>query len=193
MTDGLHRTTTVLRRYALACALGLGALVLTVMLLLKQGGPGVTQASPIVGPPSTTTSAAPVVSACADNAVAKRIVVSLAQQHMWLCERAVVVDSSPVTTGRSAVGHGTPTGSWAIVSHETSRYLEGPGYRVHVHFWLPFVGDVGFHDSPWQKFPYGDLQRYKTDGSQGCVHVPGPMMAKLYDWSRVGTAVTVTA
>nr|WP_246371933.1 L,D-transpeptidase [Gordonia humi] len=188
----MQRTATSLRRYAWVCALGLGVLVLTVMLLVKQGGSGATQASPMVRSASTPTSV-PVASACADNSTSKRIVVSLAQQHMWLCERSTVVDSSPVTTGRSAIGHGTPTGSWSIVSHETGRYLEGPGYRVHVNFWLPFFGDVGFHDSPWQKFPYGDLQKYKTGGSQGCVHVPGPMMAKLYDWTRVGTAVTVTA
>ncbi|MBM7365729.1 L,D-transpeptidase [Gordonia hydrophobica] len=183
-----------MRGYAWTVALAAAVLVVTVALTARiitidQPAMGSTQAAPRPSAPAAGDAPSP----CPVDEARKRVLVSVSRQHLWLCDDGRSVATSPVTTGRSATGHGTPLGSWRIVSHETARYLEGPGYRIHVHFWLPFFGDIGFHDSPWQRFPYGDLQQYKTEGSQGCIHVPGPMMAELYRWTRVGTAVTIAA
>jgi lipoprotein-anchoring transpeptidase ErfK/SrfK len=62
-----------------------------------------------------------------------------------------------------------------------------------VLYWVPFNGDFGLHDAPWQTMPFGSKD-YPEHGSHGCVHVPAATMAWLYRWSSVGdTVVTVEA
>ena len=98
-----------------------------------------------------------------------------------------------MTTGASRHGDQTPLGSWRLQGKQTNRYLVGPGYRDFVHFWMPFNGDFGLHDAPWQRMPFGS-KAYHQRGSHGCVHVPIKVMAWLYAWSRVAsTVVTIEA
>ncbi|MBT0565465.1 L,D-transpeptidase [Williamsia sp. CHRR-6] len=127
---------------------------------------------------------------CASNREPRAVVVSISQQTMWMCQGPELFGDSPVTTGIDTPKNRTPTGSWRIVARETDRFLTGPDYRVFVHFWMPFFGDFGFHDSPWQRFAYGTAM-YKTAGSRGCVHVPAQAMGVLYRWATVGTLVTI--
>lgn len=149
--------------------------------------------APTTGAPSTTAStAAADAVACAGNAGTRLVMVSISEQRMWMCQGTRTISASPVTTGIDNATDRTPTGTWNVVARETDRFLVGPDYRVHVNYFLPFFDDYGFHDSPWQKFPYGS-QDYRTGGSRGCVHVPGPEMAALYRWAAVGTTVTVRA
>ena len=98
--------------------------------------------------------------------------------------------TTPVTTGQVSTGDATPTGSWGVEDKQTDRYLNGPGYCDFVHYWLPFHEDFGLHDASWQSLPFGD-QGYRGQGSHGCVHLPTPAMAWLYDWAQVGTTVTI--
>jgi lipoprotein-anchoring transpeptidase ErfK/SrfK len=131
--------------------------------------------------------------ACLSNTRASFVLVSLTRQHIWACEGSRQVYSSPVTTGATAEGNGTPVGSWLVQSRETDRDLVGPGYSEFVRYWVPFDGDFGFHDASWQKTPFGSAD-YPTAGSHGCVHLPTAAMAWLYQWSQVGvTEVTVIA
>ena len=59
-------------------------------------------------------------------------------------------------------------------------------------YWIPFDAPLfGFHDSSWQKFPYGS-PKYKTDGSHGCVHMPVKAIAFLYRWVARPTAVHIS-
>jgi lipoprotein-anchoring transpeptidase ErfK/SrfK len=128
--------------------------------------------------------------ACRTASGPRTVTVSIAEQRMWLCSGSSTTAASPVTTGIDTPIDRTPTGTWRIIDRETDRYLVGPDYRVFVHYWLQFFGDYGFHDSPWQDLPYGD-PRYRSSGSRGCVHVPEPMMSRLYDWATLGTTVTI--
>ena len=139
--------------------------------------------------------AAPIIPrpSCPEKSDGKAIVVGLASQHMVLCLDGQPVSDIAVTTGSVERGVGTPLGTWRIESHDVDRTLSGPGYTVFVHYWLHLFGDIGFHDSPWQKFPYGDTTAYKTRGSEGCIHVPGNEIKNLYDWAGDGTPVTITA
>ena len=127
---------------------------------------------------------------CATNRDPQLILVSIAQQHAWMCAGHHMAFDTPVTTGDVHTGDGTPTGTWHIESKETDRYLEGPGYSDFVHYWMPFFGDFGLHDATWQTMPFGD-PKYRSQGSHGCVHLPSPAMSSLYDWAQVGTTVTV--
>lgn len=130
---------------------------------------------------------------CLSNRYATFVLVSISQQHMWACQGHFQVNTSPVTTGDVAAGDATPTGSWLLQNKQTDRYLIGPGYRDYVHYWVPFDGDVGFHDATWQTMPFGS-PHYTSQGSHGCVHLPMSVVAWLYGWSRTGaTVVTVQA
>ncbi|MEO9109289.1 MAG: L,D-transpeptidase, partial [Jatrophihabitantaceae bacterium] len=67
------------------------------------------------------------------------------------------------------------------------------GVQYDVKYWVPFDSPLyGFHDSSWQSFPYGS-EKYRTDGSHGCIHLPLAGMKFLYDWAHVGAAVDIRA
>ncbi len=133
------------------------------------------------------------ISSCGQNTYAKLLLVSISQQHMWACQGAQQVNSTAVTTGSMVNNDQTPLGSWRVQGKQTNRYLVGPGYRDYVQYWVPFNGDFGLHDASWQTMPFGSPD-WKTLGSHGCVHVPTPTMAWVYQWAEVGnTVVTVEA
>ncbi|MBE7189796.1 L,D-transpeptidase [Jatrophihabitans endophyticus] len=130
---------------------------------------------------------------CAANPYARRVIVSIHKQHLWACDGHRQVLQTPVTTGASTHHDQTPVGSWRVQGRQRNRYLVGPGYRDYVHYWVPFNGDFGLHDAPWEKTGYGS-QDYPTKGSHGCVHVPETDMKWLYRWTKVDrTVVTVEA
>ena len=157
-------------------------------------------AAPAAATPAATTPA-PVTLAvgqdstrCLDNTSGRLALVSISQQHVWMCDGPKQVYSTSATTGAVTLDEATPTGSWVVQGKQTDRYLVGPGYKDFVRFWVPFNGDFGFHDASWQTFPFGNLTEYRTKGSNGCVHLPTSAMSWFYSWAQVGsTVVTVDA
>jgi lipoprotein-anchoring transpeptidase ErfK/SrfK len=121
----------------------------------------------------------------------KTFVVDISAQQARMCSGSQQLRSTPVTTGMSAYGYGTPTGTWSVYAkvRDTTLYPAAGG-AYPVHYWMPYDGPYGMHDSPWQDFAYGS-SLYKTRGSHGCTHVPGPMMAWLFSWAGVGTRVVI--
>lgn len=128
---------------------------------------------------------------CTNNSASQLVVVSISQQHMWACEGFNQVYDTAITSGAAQAGTPTPTGTWHIYAKRRNINLTGPTWDDFVSYWLPFYADYGFHDASWQLFPFGD-PAYVSQGSHGCVHLPTPAMGWLYNWSRVGTAVTIT-
>lgn len=130
---------------------------------------------------------------CASNTYRQLLLVSISKQHLWACEGGKQVNSSAVTTGATVDHDQTPLGSWRVQAKQRDRYLVGAGYRDYVHYWVPFNGDFGLHDAPWQTMASGSRD-YTQKGSHGCVHVPTRTMAWLYRWTSVNnTVVTVEA
>ena len=128
---------------------------------------------------------------CAGNKSAYRMRVMLHRQLAWMCRDDQLIRTSFVTTGATARGDGTPTGNWHIGAKIRNTYLHPAGGGVYfVHYWMPYDGAYGIHDSPWQRFAYG-TGAYRTQGSHGCIHLPGATMAWFYGWAPVGTGVTV--
>lgn len=121
------------------------------------------------------------------------IEVNLSQQRLWAWQDNKVVFTTPVTSGASAYGFGTPTGLFSIYGKERSRYLNGAqygwGYNVYVDYWMPFNGGVGFHDADWRSSFGG--QDYIGGGSHGCVNMSKSSAAFLYGWASIGTPVWV--
>lgn len=131
------------------------------------------------------------VTSCATNTYRRLVLVSISRQRLWACDGSQQVNSTPVTTGKVVDHDQTPVGSWRVQAKQRNRYLVGPGYRDYVHYWVPFNGDFGLHDAPWQKMSFGS-EDWRTKGSHGCVHVPTATMAWLYRWADVGrTVVTI--
>jgi len=135
---------------------------------------------------------------CASVADGTRTVwVSIADQHLWACDGRRLKLDSAVTTGATAITNvddATPTGTFSILGKTGQTVLRGAdangSWTDPVTYWIPFADGIGFHDAPWQTFPYGSAQ-YTTDGSHGCVHTPEPVLAQLSAWLRIGDRVVV--
>ncbi len=128
---------------------------------------------------------------CKSNTHRQHVIVSIGKQHAWMCNGAHQVYDSNVTTGASADGDGTPTGTWQVLAKQTNRWLTVlSGDSYFVKYWMPYDGPYGFHDASWQNFAYGS-GKYRTDGSHGCVHFPLTAMKWVFTWAQVGTTVTV--
>lgn len=153
------------------------------------GAPAATDAEPDgVGADDESDAVADRCAAAPD--AERRIVVDLSDQRLWLCVGRRQLLTSPVTTGKDATP--TPPGRWFVHGRMEDKVIQGEGYRRHVDHWMPYFQGYGFHDARWQRFPFGDDEARRTRGSHGCVRVPGPVMAELYDRSPLGTAVRIT-
>lgn len=128
---------------------------------------------------------------CASAGHQRLLVVDLSTQLARACRHGQQMRVTPVTTGAVDLGEGTPRGTWHVQAkiRNTTLYPAAGG-AYHVKYWVPYDGAYGLHDSPWQRFPYGS-PKYRRHGSHGCVHVPGPMMAWLFSWLRIGSTVTI--
>jgi len=186
--------------------------ILAVVAALLVGLAGGTLARSLAGPPpAAQTLAAPdtvpppikdvdipltkkqaQAGPCEKNTAAQRVIVSIAQQHMWLCVRGAKVYDSAVTTGMAGKHTSTPTGQFEIEQKLRNQTLNPQtGELYPVKYWIAFdAPEYGFHDSDWQTIPYGSAA-YKTGGSHGCVHVPPAGIKKLWSWAKVGASVTI--
>lgn len=155
--------------------------------------PSTSRAAPATPTPVVVVPAA--VNHCAGNTHVQLVKVSLRDQHMWLCQAATTVLDTAITSGASSLPYdSTPTGNFHIQGRNTNSVLTlNTGAQYRVKYWIPFSAPLfGFHDSPWQRFPYGSA-KYKTDGSHGCIHMPLASIAYLYRWAHVGTPVQIRA
>ncbi len=123
------------------------------------------------------------------------MLVSVARQHAWLCAHQRLAYDTAVTTGAVDLPYdSTPTGTFhiqAITRNQVLTLLSGDQYTVK--YWIPFDAPLfGFHDSSWQKMPYGS-QKYRTKGSHGCIHLPLAAIKYLATWASVGTTVRIKA
>ena len=132
-----------------------------------------------------------LVNGCAGSHGVHHVIVDVSQQRARLCAHHQQILVTSVTTGASSKGDATPKGTWRIYTKVRNTVLHpAGGGAYHVHYWMPYHGAYGMHDSPWQHFAYGS-PLYKTRGSHGCVHFPAAAMTRLFAWAPVGTRVTV--
>jgi L,D-transpeptidase-like protein len=121
----------------------------------------------------------------------KTFVADLSRQAGWMCAGTQLQRATYLTSGATAKGDATPRGTWHVQRRVRNTTLyPAAGGAYHVHYWVPYDGAYGVHDSPWQHFAYGS-SRYKTQGSHGCIHLPAAVMAWFFGWARVGTTVRV--
>lgn len=115
--------------------------------------------------------------------------VDLTNQMVYVYKNGQQVVSSQCVTGCIAKGYGTPTGVYKIFSMDRDRYLNGPGYKTWVNFFMPFNGGIGFHDATWRSTFGGTIYLY--NGSHGCINMPYSAVKTLYNNVSNGTYVIV--
>ena len=115
--------------------------------------------------------------------------VDIPNQKMTYVKDGEVVVSTDVVTGNTW-GYPTPPGFYKIENKDTNCWLEGEDYKVHVDYWMGFVGyTVGIHDADWRT-KFGGTN-YVKNGSHGCVNTPKEATATIFEHIEVGVPVLV--
>lgn len=120
--------------------------------------------------------------------------VNLTTQMMYYTQNGQVVLESPIVTGNPNLGRNTPQGVYTVAYKTRNAVLRGRKledgkyeYESPVQYWIPFNGDIGFHDASWQPTFGGDW--YLHNGSRGCINMPTDKAAQLYDLISAGIPV----
>ncbi len=142
-----------------------------------------------------------VPGACASNTLDQLVLVSISQRELWACQGIVVEYTSPVITGMSFLAADqTPTGTYHIYAKQTDVNLTGHdstgSWNDFVYYWMPFLnnqyGEYGFHDATWRPAnAFGNVSPDSSNASHGCVECPLATAKWLFNWTEVGTAVTI--
>jgi len=135
------------------------------------------------------------------------ILVSLSQQWLWAYQDQHLMLASPVTTGMPQLP--TPQGDYFIQRKETnvtfySLWPQGsPFYYAPEHInYAMYFRDIGYyiHDAPWRhafgpdtQYPHTNPDGTSETGSHGCVNMPTPAAAALYNWAGVGARIIIVA
>lgn len=108
------------------------------------------------------------------------IEVDMTAQRVYIIDHGEIVLESDCVTGNMANGCTTPPGIFGLTYKTRNATLRGRDYVSYVKYWMPFNGNIGFHDASWRTLFGGDI--YLTGGSHGCVNLPTGFAAKLYDY-----------
>lgn len=143
------------------------------------GGDGVYELS-ITATPFTTTN------------LARRIDVNLSSQRATLFENDQVVQTFVISSG--AANTGTPTGNFTVYAYTSITDMGALCYNPNA------VNSYCTEDVPWVTWFYPDIAFHGASAfrsslgypqSHGCVNMWDDAAKFIYDWSRVGTEVSV--
>ena len=115
--------------------------------------------------------------------------LDISRQTVWMYVNGECILETPCVTGSVASGHSTPVGIFHLTYKERNTYLtDGKTYNSFVHFWMPFNGDIGFHDADGWRSSYGG-NIYMYNGSHGCVNLPHWAAEILYN--NIDTSIPI--
>ena len=117
------------------------------------------------------------------------IEVDMTNQMLYYYVKGKLKLNTPVVTGCTGRGNGTPERVCYIYFKQRNRVLIGPDYRTPVSYWMAVYNNIGIHDANWRGKFGGEI--YKTNGSHGCINTPTSEVSKLYDMAEVGTPVVL--
>jgi lipoprotein-anchoring transpeptidase ErfK/SrfK len=165
--------------------------------------PPSTQPPPPPPPPSPPPGPNPVGGV--PNIGGQLILVSLSQQWLWAYQDHRLYYRTPVTTGMPQLA--TPDGMFYIHYKETNVTFYSPWPPSSPYYYPPehinyamYFADVGYfvHDAPWRpvfgpgtNYSHVDPDGVRRTGSHGCVEVPTPAGAWLYNWAWDGATVDI--
>ncbi|HUD06258.1 MAG TPA: L,D-transpeptidase [Candidatus Saccharimonadales bacterium] len=152
---------------------------------------------------STTKTSSTTSTNCSPNTLSQLILVSISKRELWACDGSSQVYSSKVITGMEFLPADlTPVGTYHIYAKVTDTYLKGCDttgcWNDHVNYFMEFLdnqyGVYGLHDATWRSpSDFGNISPDSSDASHGCVEMPLATATWLYNWSQVGTTVTIEA
>jgi hypothetical protein len=115
--------------------------------------------------------------------------VNLSTFRVTLFKGTTAVNSFLVTTGDSATGHGTRTGTNYVYMKYDSQVMRGTDadpYEVATQWVSYFDGGIAFHSAPWR-----EPNDWGREASHGCVNMRTSHALALYNFAPVGTKVVV--
>lgn len=115
--------------------------------------------------------------------------VNLTAQHLFFYKDGELIVESDFVSGNLARDYGTPTGTFPVQYKEREATLNGENYSTPVSYWMPFNGNIGFHDAPWRKEFGKDI--YEKKGSHGCINMPPVAAEQMFQHIERGVAVVV--
>jgi hypothetical protein len=115
--------------------------------------------------------------------------VNLTAQHLFYYKDGKLILETDFVSGNMSKNYGTPTGTFPVQYKENDATLKGEDYATPVKYWMPFNGNVGFHDAYWRSEFGGKI--YKTSGSHGCINMPPAAAKVMFENIKRGVAVLV--
>lgn len=117
--------------------------------------------------------------------------VNITAQHMYMYKNGARIMESDFISGNetNGLGYYTPSGVFKVTYTQKKAILRGPDYAAPVDFWMPFNGDIGFHDATWKNDFGGNY--YLAEGSHGCINMPYDAARTLFNNLKTGDAVFV--
>ena len=115
--------------------------------------------------------------------------VDLDKQHLYLCVNGKKKAEGDICSGSVADGCATPAGLYTIKTKDYDRYLVGEGYKDWVHYFMPFNGGIGLHDSTWREADEYGGDVYLESGSHGCINMPLELVKTVDEYIDVGDYV----
>lgn len=115
--------------------------------------------------------------------------VDLDKQHLYLYVNGKKKAEGDICSGSVADGCATPAGLYAIKTKDYDRYLVGEGYKDWVHYFMPFNGGIGLHDSTWREADEYGGDVYLESGSHGCINMPLELVKTVDEYIDVGDYV----
>lgn len=113
----------------------------------------------------------------------KSMTVSLNKQTLYRWQDGKLLDSFLISSGKPK----TPTvvGDFAITRKRPSVRMSGPGYDLPNVPWVAsFYGAYTIHGTYWHK-------NFGHPMSHGCVNMYTPDAKLVYDWSEIGTKISI--
>lgn len=121
----------------------------------------------------------------------KRIVVDRSDQTLYTYEDDVLIKTYTVSTGRELTP--TPRGTFTVYRKTPSRYMQGPIPGISTNFydlpgvpWNLYFTEQGavVHGAYWHN-------GFGSPYSNGCVNLKPSDAREVYEWTTVGTPITV--
>lgn len=106
--------------------------------------------------------------------------VNLTAQKVYVIDQGEILFETDCVTGNMSNGCATPAGIFGITYRQQDAILRGDDYESHVKYWMPFNGNIGFHDASWRVRFGGNI--FMTSGSHGCVNLPTTSAATIFDY-----------
>lgn len=113
--------------------------------------------------------------------------VDMGAQTVYYFKKGKLKFTTSCVTGKMTADRKTPECVAYILYKQPSATLSGQGYSSDVKYWMPFIGNVGFHSAPWRG-SFGGSE-YISNGSHGCVNLPTYAAATLYKLVSQGDPV----